>query len=162
MTKINRYKLYKHKKQWVIGCSSLLLPLLLGVTAAHADEAASLLANQQAQPAQVDQSTVASTSGQPAGGQLTSPVLPAKTAPAATTESTASSPSQIQPSGANDQPSSSHHPADWSHNYERIIWIDYYDHYDTDGGPSDNDHHREKNYSNGRKRSLGGSQLVSA
>ncbi|MCW4388448.1 KxYKxGKxW signal peptide domain-containing protein [Limosilactobacillus oris] len=28
MTKINHYKLYKHKKQWVIGCSSVLLPLL--------------------------------------------------------------------------------------------------------------------------------------
>lgn len=89
MTKINHYKLYKHKKQWVIGCSSVLLPLLMGITVAHADETAPTLVNQQIQPVQVNQPAITDTSGHPANEQLNSTVLPAKTAPTATTESTA-------------------------------------------------------------------------
>ena len=144
MTKINHYKLYKHKKQWVIGCSSVLLPLLMGITVAHADETAPTLVNQQIQPVQVNQPAITNTSGHPANEQLNSTVLPAKTAPTATTESTASSPAQaVQPNVTDDQHSSSHHPADWSHNYERVIWITYRDHYDTNGGASSN-YHREE------------------
>lgn len=41
MTGSKRYKLYKHKKQWVVGCSAVLMSLAFGVVNAHAatDEA---------------------------------------------------------------------------------------------------------------------------
>ena len=38
MSVIKRYKLYKQKKQWVIGCSAFLLSLTMGMTVAHADQ----------------------------------------------------------------------------------------------------------------------------
>ncbi len=38
MSVIKRYKLYKQKKQWVIGCSAVLLSLTMGMTVAHADQ----------------------------------------------------------------------------------------------------------------------------
>lgn len=129
---------------WLLIRFTATIALLMGITVAHADETAPTLVNQQIQPVQVNQPAITDTSGHPANEQLNSTVLPAKTAPTATTESTASSPAQaVQPNVTDDQHSSSHHPVDWSHNYERVIWITYRDHYDTNGGASSN-YHREE------------------
>ena len=38
MNVIKRYKLYKQKRQLVIGCSAFLLSLTMGMTVAHADQ----------------------------------------------------------------------------------------------------------------------------
>ncbi len=130
VTKINCYKLYKHKKQWVIGCSSMILPLLVGMTSVHADQKAPDDADNQPQPTLV-QPPVSHLSSTNDNNSATMSATETGTSPASPNRSATS-----QPATTNDLPSSSHHPDDWSHNYERIIKINYYDHYTTDGGVS--------------------------
>lgn len=143
MTKRRHFKLYKQKKKWVIGCSTLLLSLTLG--------AVDVQANDNLSSTNVDNSNPASSTNSPShpvtstnqqelvsvapktDDQSVSNQTATQTAPTTTSNNNTQDTAPVPTSSTTTGPSSSHHPDDWSNNYERIITINYYPQYDLDG-----------------------------
>lgn len=155
MKQRQRYNLYKHKKQWLIGCSSLLLPILVGeVSTGYADDVTANADSVQqrvvnTESARADQATKqhdSVTLHAPENEQKATPettratqndtVNQPHTIPAENTTASEEWPTAQHPVINNNDHSSSDHPADWNNNYERVISIFYYEHYDLDGGVS--------------------------
>ncbi|WP_295745804.1 LPXTG cell wall anchor domain-containing protein [uncultured Limosilactobacillus sp.] len=162
MKQVKRYKIYKHHKQWLIGCSSLLLPLLVGMSTAHADEVNTTPSADQpnvvnTEPASQQHSSADRITSPQNNLTLATPASVNDSAPVNNRTATNQNNNVSQPQSApgetaavneeqsnaaqqpvitNNDHSSSDHPADWNNNYERVISIYYYEHYDLDGGVS--------------------------
>ena len=150
MTAKKQFKLYKQKKQWVIGCSTLLLSLTLGAvdvqaadnsTTEKTDDAQLATANSPETSTAVPLRSTGTTEPQ---GQTNANPVTSQATPSAVPQQTANNTTQatapVTPVASSTGPSSSDSPANWDYNYERIINITYQDHYDTNGGASSNYH----------------------
>ena len=151
MAERKRFKLYKQKKEWVIGCSTLFLSLTLGaVDVQAADNSPSANGENPATAANpavlADRQTpsLASTNQQElvsAAPKTRDQSVSNQAAPTEATQQAANNTNQAtapaSPVTTTTGPSSSDHPDDWSNNYERIITINYFTHYDLDGGSTE-------------------------
>ena len=138
------------KKQWVIGCSTLLLSLTLGAvdvqaadnsTTEKTDDAQLATANSPETSTAVPLRSTGTTEPQ---GQTNANPVTSQATPSAVPQQAANNTTQatapVTPVASSTGPSSSDSPANWDYNYERIINITYQDHYDTNGGASSNYH----------------------
>ena len=150
MTAKKQFKLYKQKKHWVIGCSTLLLSLTLGAvdvqaadnsTTEKTDDAQLATANSPETSTAVPLRSTGTTEPQ---GQTNANPVTSQATPSAVPQQAANNTTQatapVTPVASSTGPSSSDSPANWDYNYERIINITYQDHYDTNGGASSNYH----------------------